>query len=692
MTPDESSRAARLGLRGKLLIAFAAQTLLIGLVIIAIEQVSLQRSITRQAGELGSAIADTVDSTVGFYILNGLRDDLQSITTDLRRSASVEYADFVTPQGKPLTGAGRAVPAVVHAAPLGGSRDTVVTTSEGERLHLFIRAITAPGGDRQPIGYFRLLMNEREAQASLTSLRYWNGAVTVVALIIAFFMAAFGARVFVRPVAEMVRTAGKVAAGDLTQRVVVTGDDELGDLGRGFNTMTADLETTVGRVVRSKSKLASVVETVGSRSRTVIDRVGEQRNVIDEAYQSVDQLNAGVRKITENVEALSAASEQTSSSMLQMVASMEEVSRHTGTLFQSVEETASATHQMVSSIAEVDQNVGHLENFVAETSSSMVQMSASIAQVESNAARSYQLTLAVADAAQSGMTAVRETIDGMEQIRQSVVEANDVVSRLGERSAAIGRILNVIEDVAEQTNLLALNAAILAASAGEHGRGFSVVAGEIRDLSERTATSTKEIAALIAAVRDEAANAMAAMANGSRLVEDGVSRSHQAGRELTNILDSATKSSAMGREIAAATREQAAGSENVAMSISRVQEMVKQINSATSQQSTGSEHILRAVEAIREVTRYVRQAMDEQKAGSAMISQAADQMIDRIHDIFQVATGQATQSEKIVRTMEQVRDIAEANRRSAAEMHDAVALLSDAIRDFDEDVRRFRVR
>src|SRR6185436_19164594 len=115
--------------------------------------------------------------------------------------------------------------------------------------------------------------------------------------------------------------------------------------------------------------------------------------------------------------------------------------------FSSVEDTASATHQMVASINEVDQNVVYLTNFVTDTSSSMVEMSASIEQVEANAARSYDLALQVADAAESGMKAVRETIEGMEQIRQSVFDANSVVSRLGDRSIAIGKILNVIEDV-----------------------------------------------------------------------------------------------------------------------------------------------------------------------------------------------------------------------------------------------------
>jgi methyl-accepting chemotaxis protein len=345
----------------------------------------------------------------------------------------------------------------------------------------------------------------------------------------------------------------------------------------------------------------------------------------------------------------------------------------------------------VTSISEVDQNVVYLKNFVTDTSSSMVQMSASIAQVETNAARSYDLTLAVADAAESGMKAVRETIEGMEQIRSSVAESNTVVSRLGERSVSIGRILNVIEDIAEQTNLLALNAAILAAQAGEYGKGFSVVASEIRDLSERTASSTRDIGNLIRSVQDEVANVLKTMSTGSTLVEQGVELSHEAGKALTKILDSATKASGMGREIANATREQAAGSETVSRAIERLQEMVRQISGATAQQASGSEHIMAAVESMREVTKYVRQAMVEQKSGSSMISAAAERMIEMIHEIFQVAATQSGESEKIVHTMEQVRMIAEGNRTSAGEMSEAINLLNEAIRSLDDEVRKFRV-
>src|SRR5258707_1334365 len=239
----------------------------------------------------------------------------------------------------------------------------------------------------------------------------------------------------------------------------------------------------------------------------------------------------------------------------------------------------------------------------------MVEMSASIGQVEGNAARSYNLTVAVADAAESGMKAVRETIDGMEQIRKSVVEANTVVARLGERSIAIGKILNVIDDVAEQTNLLALNAAILAAQAGEHGKGFAVVADEIKDLAERAGASTKEIADLIKTIQAESKNAINAVERGAHNVDRGVEVSNEAERALKKILESSQKSTNMVRAIARATVEQAKGSKQVTDAIGRIAETVQQIAAATAEQARGSELIMKSAEKMRTITQQDRKSV-----------------------------------------------------------------------------------
>ncbi len=692
VSEQQNRRGLRAGLRTKVILALAIPTLLIAVLILRTQRWVVREAMVEQTIAQSRAIARSIETTAGYYVIFGLTADLENIVADLKKNPSVEYADFIVPDGKVLA----ATSPTLHPLLRGRASERTDGLAMPDDLNLFVSPFYESQGDSAtadatPKGFFRLLSNASEAERALAGLRRWNFGIAVAAVALSILLGYIAARLLARPILALARSVKQIAQGDLTQRVPVTTGDEVGVLAEAFNAMAANLERTVRSVVQSQSKLKSVVDTVDSRSRTVIESVDGQRSIITETYESIDRLNSGVRKITDNVEALSASSEETSSSMLEMVASMEEVTRHTDTLWASVEDTASATHQMVSSISEVDQNAGYLRNFVTDTSSSMVEMSASIAQVETNAARSYDLTLAVADAAESGMKAVRETIEGMEQIRSSVTESNRVVAKLGERSVAIGRILNVIEDIAEQTNLLALNAAILAAQAGEYGKGFSVVASEIRDLSERTASSTRDIGNLIRSVQEEVANALKTMSSGSALVEQGVALSHEAGRALNKILDSATSASGMGKEIAGATREQASGSENVTRAVGRLQEMAQQITQATSQQGAGSDHIMKAVESMREVTRYVRQAMVEQKSGSSMISSAAERMIEMIHEIFQVAANQAAESERIVDRMEQVRSIADSNRTSAGEMSDSITLLNDAIRALDDEVRKFRV-
>ncbi|HEY0591726.1 MAG TPA: methyl-accepting chemotaxis protein, partial [Thermoanaerobaculia bacterium] len=544
----------------------------------------------------------------------------------------------------------------------------------------------------KPGGWFRLALNDRAVRDAVGRAFWFNVIGLLLALGAGLVIAWMGARRMAAPILALVGSAKKIAAGDLTHRAEKETDDEIGVLADSFNAMAANLESTVAKITAATEKTRSVAEAVEGRTRAIIRSSEEGAKGLGEAHASIDRFNEGVMRIAENVEVLSASSEETSSSILEMVASMEEVSKQTDNLFDSVEQTSSATTQMVSSLREVDRSVDHLQSFVTDTGASMLEMSASITEVEQNAARSSELAVATAEAAESGMRAVRETIDAMEAIRRAVLESNAVVARLGERSAEIGKILNVIDDIAEQTNLLALNAAILAAQAGEHGKGFSVVAGQIRNLSERTGRSTREIAGLIHSVQDEVQNSLSAMGEGARKVGTGVELAHDAGKALNRILESANKSADRGREIATATREQAEGSARIARSVEQLQELVRQINAATAQQASGSDHIQNAVETMREATRYVRNAMNEQRSGSQMLSQSADRNMQMVHGIQDAGSAQGVESGRIVKVMQTISGIAEANRAAAMEMAEAVRQLLDAARALEGEVRHLRVR
>ena len=152
----------------------------------------------------------------------------------------------------------------------------------------------------------------------------------------------------------------------------------------------------------------------------------------------------------------------------------------------------------------------------------------------------------------------------------TAADAVSVISRLGGRIDEIGKILSVIDDVSEQTNLLALNAAIEAARAGEHGRGFAVVADEVRKLAERTRQATKEIAGMIATIQVETTAAVDVMGQGRGSVEGSMALAEEAGAALTRIVEATERTEDMIRQIAAASEEQSATSEQIARSVAQI--------------------------------------------------------------------------------------------------------------------------
>ena len=515
--------------------------------------------------------------------------------------------------------------------------------------------------------------------------------VTLPGPIVAFFIGAVAGWIGSR--------VSEVAQEDLRSRVrALTGgkaisisDDSIGDLASDIEDMRRSFADSVDRMESCRKVIHSVMTALDERARSMTSMVHEEGEMVLEAREAIEQINDGFRQVSNGVESLSAASEETSSSILEMVSSLEEVNRHTDALYTAAEGSSSATHQMAGSIREVDRNVGYLQDFVTETSTSMVEMNASIGEVQQNAAKSHDLAVATSESAEKGMRSVRETIDGMEQIRRAVLESNSVVGRLGERSAEIGKILTVIEDIAEQTNLLALNASILAVQAGEYGKGFSVVAGEIRDLSERTANSTKEIGVLVRAVQEEVSNAQKTMSRGATLVESGVALSHDAGEALNLILSSATSSAEMVKGIASATAEQARGSETVSRSIDRVSEMVEQINSATRQQAEGSSQIMESIESMKDLTSHVRQATFEQKSGAEMISSAVESILMQTNSLHRVANKHRERSSAIVGTTDRLRGASDRADNWADEMTESVSQLASAVRSLEEEIERLRV-
>jgi len=234
------------------------------------------------------------------------------------------------------------------------------------------------------------------------------------------------------------------------------------------------------------------------------------------------------------------------------------------------EHLASASEEISSSASQQASTAGSQKDQTTQVATALQEMSATVQQVSENSGRAAEASRKAADTARQGGAVVEQTLVKMQVIADSVRGSAAKVEELGKRSDQIGRIVGVINDIADQTNLLALNAAIEAARAGEQGRGFAVVADEVRKLAERTTTSTKEIATMIEAVQSETRQAVQAMEEGTKQVAEGVTTTQKAGEALKQIIQVSQEVGDMVTHIATAATQQSSATEDINNSMNQI--------------------------------------------------------------------------------------------------------------------------
>jgi methyl-accepting chemotaxis protein len=449
------------------------------------------------------------------------------------------------------------------------------------------------------------------------------------------------ARKITRPLKSMVDAANALAEGDLAQQISHHSHDEVGVLADAFRrmigyqqTMAAAADKIAGGDLTASVTLQSLRDALGQAFAQMIANL---RQLVGQVAQSAGQVDAASGQLALVADGAGEATQQIATSVQQLAAG---ASQQT----ESITRAVSIVGQVAQAVAGVAQGAQEQAAAVSRTAELMNQISDAIEQVAVNAKAGASGSREAAEAARQGAATVEANINGIAVIKAKVGLLGQCVREMGQRSAQIGMIVETIDDIAGQTNLLALNAAIEAARAGEHGKGFAVVADEVRKLAEKAAAATREIGALITAIQQTVAEAVVAMDEGTVEVEAGVDRARSAGQALQGILQAVE---AVNRQVEGISQSAAHindAADNLMQAMETVSAVVEESTAATEEMAAGSSEANEAIENIASVSQ-------ENSAIAQEVSASTQEVLAQVEEVSasaQILSDMAVQLQALV--------------------------------------------
>ncbi|MCP4542071.1 MAG: HAMP domain-containing protein [Chloroflexi bacterium] len=444
-----------------------------------------------------------------------------------------------------------------------------------------------------------------------------------------------------QPIRQITGIAQGIAEGDLDQQVDVTSEDEVGELADAFRRMTAYLQ----EMARAAGRIADGDLTADVRARSEQDMLGNSfvqmivnlRNLIGQVANSANGVGVASGQ-------LSAAADQSAQATNQIASTIQQVAGGTAQQTESVSSATGIVEQLTRAIDGVARGAQEQASSVGQSAQITAHISTVVQKVTANAQASAQGAAETAQTARDGAETVAKTVKGMESIKASTDMVAQRVQEMGQRSEQIGDIVATIDDIASQTNLLALNAAIEAARAGEHGKGFAVVADEVRKLAESSTEATKEIAGLIKDVQRTITEAVQAMDEGATQVEAGMAQADDAGRALDVILAAAELVNRQVGEIATAAREMDASANELVGAMDSVSAVVEENTASTEEMSAGAGEASQAIENIAAIS-------EENSAASEEMSATVEEMTAQVEEVTasaQSLSGMAVELQTLV--------------------------------------------
>ena len=334
---------------------------------------------------------------------------------------------------------------------------------------------------------------------------------------------------------------------------------------------------------------------------SIVEMVNALKTNIENAQRESENAKEQSRKAQEAMEQAEAASTEAQSKTEAMLVAADKLEQ-VGSV------VSSASTELSAQIEQSDRGAAESAQRLSEAATAMNEMNATVQEVAKNAGSASAASAETREKAEAGAQVVEKAVRSIDQVHQMSLELKDDMTQLNEHAQDITRIMGVISDIADQTNLLALNAAIEAARAGEAGRGFAVVADEVRKLAEKTMASTNDVGNAIKAIQESTAKSMTGVDNAVERIGEATELANQSGQALQEIVATVEATGDQVNAIATASEEQSAASEEINQSIVQVNDMSRQTAEAMAEAAKAVSDLAAQAQGLTSLIRELKEA------------------------------------------------------------------------------------